>query len=1090
MADPAIDGEAIERKVVAGLKDFQVRTVNHVFRRMYDSEKPATKFLVADEVGLGKTLVARGIVAKAIAHLQRENTKRIDVIYICSNADIAAQNIRRLNVTDQQDFALSSRITLLPIHLRHLNSHGVNFVSFTPGTSFDFGQREGRAEERALLLQLLWHCWGKRGLTHRGVFRLMQGSAGFDRFRQRVLEWTPSKIGDGDWMIDRTLAESFRQEVVRADDERGLRGRFESLAQTLRTRDRRELAPERANLVSEMRRLLAKSCIAALEPDLVILDEFQRFRFLLEEPNPDDPDDIRTLAHELFGQPDVRVLMLSATPYKMYSLSDEQDDDHYRDFVQTTRFLMGTHKARGFAADLEGYRRSLYALTADDLEHVRTLKRRIERQLQRVMVRTERLSVTADRSGMLHDGTIGGATLRASDLAGYLLADRLSQFLGGGDVLEYWKSAPYLFNFMESYKLKKDFQTALEDGTRRTDLAALLSDAPSDGILPMDAVRRYGAVDPGSARLRALLADTVERGTWQLLWMPPSLAYYESGPPFNVPDINTFSKRLVFSAWTVAPQAISTLLSYEAERRMVRLAGASRRNTPNARKRIKPLLRFGRDSRDPSRLVGMPVFLLMYPSIALAEIGDPLRLVAKLGGEIGPVPREALFGLLRERISRRLRPYMRAAPAAGPADEAWYWAAPLLLDAEVRPGSMRAWLQQPAVEMVWRGGDPDEAGESSLWKEHIDLAVTVSYNGPAHLGRPPDDLADVLTRLAIAGPAVCALRAMARVVEGDDAELLMHEPIRNAAARIAWGFRTLFNVPEVQSLVRGTESDEAAYWRRALDYCLNGNLQAVLDEYLHVLPEWLGLIGKHPEGQAADIAREVHDAVSLRAASYGVDEIDLSNGGVELKRDKLRARYALRFGVKTADEEAVVQRATNVRAAFNSPFWPFVLASTSIGQEGLDFHQYCHAVVHWNLPANPVDLEQREGRVHRYKGHAIRKNLALAHRAAAFSRRGTDPWARLFEAGRPPRGSGRDRDLVPYWIFQVEGGAHIERYVPALPLSREIEKLEQLKRSMAAYRLVFGQPRQEDLVAFLSSQMTPEEAERLSADLRIDLSPR
>src|SRR5699024_11013379 len=38
---------------------------------------------------------------------------------------------------------------------------------------------------------------------------------------------------------------------------------------------------------------------------------------------------------------------------------------------------------------------------------------------------------------------------------------------------------------------------------------------------------------------------------------------------------------------------------------------------------------------------------------------------------------------------------------------------------------------------------------------------------------------------------------------------------------------------------------------------------------------------------------------------------------------------------------------------FNSPFWPFVLASTSVGQEGLDFHTYSHAVVHWNLPPTP-----------------------------------------------------------------------------------------------------------------------------------------
>ena len=31
-----------------------------------------------------------------------------------------------------------------------------------------------------------------------------------------------------------------------------------------------------------------------------------------------------------------------------------------------------------------------------------------------------------------------------------------------------------------------------------------------------------------------------------------------------------------------------------------------------------------------------------------------------------------------------------------------------------------------------------------------------------------------------------------------------------------------------------------------------------------------------------------------------------------------------------------------IRAAFNSPFWPFVLATTSIGQEGIDFHWWCH----------------------------------------------------------------------------------------------------------------------------------------------------
>src|SRR6266852_3860834 len=87
-------------------------------------------------------------------------------------------------------------------------------------------------------------------------------------------------------------------------------------------------------------------------------------------------------------------------------------------------------------------------------------------------------------------------------------------------------------------------------------------------------------------------------------------------------------------------------------------------------------------------------------------------------------------------------------------------------------------------------------------------------------------------------------------------------------------------------------------------------------------------------------------------------------------------------GVEERASEAGERFRAALRDAFNSPFRPFILASTSIGQEGLDFHPYCHALVHWNLPTNPVDLEQREGRVHRYKGHAIRKTIGPKHRAS------------------------------------------------------------------------------------------------------------
>ncbi len=144
--------------VLAGLKDFQRATVEYVFRRLYLDADCVRRFLVADEVGLGKTLVVRGVIAKAIDHLW-EQTGRIDVVYVCSNTDIARQNINRLNVTGCEDFSLSSRITLLPITVGDMQHRRINFISFTPGTSFDLKDSAGMSTERELLYWLLEEPW-------------------------------------------------------------------------------------------------------------------------------------------------------------------------------------------------------------------------------------------------------------------------------------------------------------------------------------------------------------------------------------------------------------------------------------------------------------------------------------------------------------------------------------------------------------------------------------------------------------------------------------------------------------------------------------------------------------------------------------------------------------------------------------------------------------------------------------------------------------------------------------------------------------------------------------------------------------------
>ena len=102
---------------LAPLKAFQRRTVDYVFDRLYGQDDPVRQFLVADEVGLGKTMVARGVIARMIEHLW-DTTKRIDILYICSNQASAAQNLNRLNVLGRRELALPTRMTLVPLQLR------------------------------------------------------------------------------------------------------------------------------------------------------------------------------------------------------------------------------------------------------------------------------------------------------------------------------------------------------------------------------------------------------------------------------------------------------------------------------------------------------------------------------------------------------------------------------------------------------------------------------------------------------------------------------------------------------------------------------------------------------------------------------------------------------------------------------------------------------------------------------------------------------------------------------------------------------------------------------------------------------------
>jgi hypothetical protein len=210
---------------------------------------------------------------------------------------------------------------------------------------------------------------------------------------------------------------------------------------------------------------------------------------------------------------------------------------------------------------------------------------------------------------------------------------------------------------------------------------------------------------------------------------------------------------------------------------------------------------------------------------------------------------------------------------------------------------------------------------------------------------------------------------------------------------------------------------------------------------------------------------------------------------VQFKRGKAKHRIAVQAVTpfaggeqkRTAKKKGGRLRSDTLRRAFNSPFWPHVLCTTSVGQEGLDFHLWCRRIVHWDLPTDPVDFEQREGRIARFGSLAVRQSLANDHREAALSRAGPgSPFACLLDVAReqPPGPTGLER-----WWLPASGRPESISFDWRFSL-RSARK-EKMLEDLLLYRLALGQP---DPDAFLKMLRRVGASEGDAHGLAINLS--
>ncbi len=1089
------------------LKDFQHSTAGAVYAQLFENGRRC--MLVADEVGLGKTIVAKGIIARKVKErLEAGKRTPLRVTYICSNQVIARENIRKLNLFPASVHMKPPvpRLGLLAYDEDEAAGEGrtrqtlLELNSLTPATSFELQRSAGIKEERGIIYALL--CRDRKMYNrYKGLRWLLRGGVTkvhhFFRYleRQYHREYRPGLASRYIRQLKRTrlpLAENPAiYENLRVKKRWSVYEAVVRYAEMLDGHTEPSLHRGCLALIGHLRRILIRCCLRYVNANLYILDEFQRFRDIIDLDNEEER---AIIAREvMFSKAKSRVLLLSATPFKAFTDHDDvhRGDDHYRDFRSVLRFLL---QEREDALDhYDQHRKALYKQLLDLRKGDRDLspehRDEVQTLLRSVMCRTERNSVAEDPAIMIEDQGREPVAVELGDIENYRKTDQVFRALNekklvAGNPMEYCKSAPYPLSYLDRYKVKETLKLYRDD----PEIKACLRSVPQ-AWLNLRTVRHYRFVvgsqkhpaTPSNSRLSLLVEKAIGRRGAELLWVPPSLPYYSLEEPFAA--VPHFSKTLLFSAWVMVPRVIATLLSYEVERRTI---GNSRTREPHEkearryfvaeRKRRHPIpqLRFSRAGRDQdAQLRNMSNFCLLYPSLTLAKIVDPAANVRD--GLTWPQLRQNAADAIRREIERAQLGQYATKHGDG---ERWYWAAPVLLDRASRQ------FQRTPTDWFWVDGaeeDPWErltffrgATENASAKERHFARLRECFKDPqnAGLGPLPKDLAEVLADLALGSPAVLTLRSLRRVFPGQNDAVAM---VR--AFDAADEFLNLFNKPESIAALRLSVTGKS-YWRMVARYCAAGCLQAVLDEYFHLL--------KGQNVDAADAIAQLLASVNLDTASINVDNLKSFTAG---RPKKMRCHYAVEFGSQRVETDEGGRRARNLREVFNSPFRPFVLATTSIGQEGLDFHAYCRRIVHWNLPGNPIDLEQREGRINRYKGLVIRQFLAEKYRSQLAGPSG-DLWQRLFQLADQQERQARGKcELVPYWHVETDS-VKIERVIPLYPYSRDQARLAKILKTLAVYRLAFGQPRQAELVEhLLKGEFEDDELQEILSKLMINLSP-
>ena len=1074
-----------------GRKPFQEATVRHAVTQLL-SPGGSRRFLVADEVGLGKTLVAQGI----LQHLSAIQPS-LNVFYICSSLTIASQNRDNLLEVLPKHLRKSAvvdvdRPTLLP-WTDPATDTPFTLFTLTPGTLPMNSSSRGRVDERASL----W-CLLREGLPDGGPV-LARLEEQLKLVREETWRHEVDKRSTGVIHLRmKELASPFVRDLrkwlrLETSSERAVAA---TLAELLSTKT--QLAT-----IQSLRKRLGRIGLERLRPDVVILDEFQRFFEILEpfsidtetkdssasddteDPAEGDKDEdaeglLRLLLDSPAGEAGPATLLMSATPYLPPAGGvDGAGIRHYQQFFRLLEFLYGSSALEEVPALRGMFRRygNLLREASPGDGTVLVLRDEIQSRLRRVIARTE-------RAGLLGDLSHASAPLRqavslsANDVR---IHGQLWTAASGEDrsaVSPYWSSIPFPLQMMDKrYKL-------LERAS-----VPVVSSGPL--VLRASQVRRYEEANPPHPRMRALLSS-LSGPLMRLPWLPPTLPWWSLGGPFTdaadaTPSTKDWSKILLFSRFRAVPRAVASLISFDAERQVYSDPQRSERqydyrarrhgtkddeSAPEAGLEALPSPSFSWQTRQGAsgdRELDHSLLSMFLPGPILARAGNPQDMA-------GFATRNLSRGDALEVVSTRLRPLLEGSGVrvVNGRRSGKTWRAILKLEQN------DAVLFQSLLQALeaWSAVSVNRVARSVVeaWVREAKYARSIVAQPVIVTEGDVEDLAE----LALVGPGAVLLRAVDRVF-GDAVDLA--ERLRRVLDVSIGAFRPYFDEPEFHIVLNTRESEAVNHPANVRRAIWNGNLEAVLDEYL-AMQAGLG-VARVDAGRETKALDSLEQALSVRVSSIRVQSLEAS------EPFSLRCHVAMPFGLtpdKDEQRDGVREaRPDALRRAFNSPFRPFVLATTSIGQEGLDFHTYCDQIVHWDLPSSPVDLEQRDGRINRYGGLSIRKALVRNRSEQDLPSEGS-PWM-ILSRSLPEGCDG----MEPWWGTK---GAEIRRTVFLPPLAKQGPELDRLLASLSHYRLALGQADPDELLRALERRIvaTGSEQDRMRLrdwllEVRIDLTP-